>query len=107
LNLEISNLKYIAPDTRSKNPFHSLSFTATNFSPYHLAVLPLDIILYNGNLVSGVNIYNLNNFLSGEEREINFSWPAAGERVSKVEILADVNILDSQVYLPYQGEIQP
>ena len=52
-------------------------------------------------------MYNLDNFLSGEQREISFSWPAAGERVSKVEVLPDVNILDSQVYLPYQGEIQP
>jgi len=107
LNLEISDLKYTAPDTRSKAPFHSLSFTATNFTPYHFAKLPLDVILYNGNLVSGVNMYNLDNFLSGEQREISFSWPAAGERVSKVEVLPDVNILDSQVYLPYQGEIQP
>jgi len=107
LNLQISNLKYIAPESTSKVPFHTLSFTATNFSPYHFARLPLDIILYNGDSVSGVNIYNLDNFLSGEERELSFSWLAAGERVSRVEIVPDVNLLDSGVYLPYQGEVQP
>ncbi|MBN2884761.1 hypothetical protein JXE04_02450 [Patescibacteria group bacterium] len=107
LNLTISDLKYTAPDTLSKNPFHSLSFKATNFSPYHFSKLPLDIILHNGALISGVNVYNLDNFLSGEQRELNFSWPAAGERVSRVEILPDVNILDARVYLPYQGEVQP
>jgi hypothetical protein len=107
LNLQISNLKYIAPENGSKSPFHTLNFRATNFSPYHFSRLPLDILLYNGNLPSGVNVYNLDNFLSGEVRELSFSWPAAGERVSRVEVLPDVNLLDSQVYLPFKGEIQP
>ncbi|MDD2680828.1 MAG: hypothetical protein PHE20_01850 [Patescibacteria group bacterium] len=107
LNLQISNLKYTAPENGSKSPFHTLSFTATNFSSYHLARLPLDILLYNGNSVSGVNIYNLDNFLSGEARDLSFSWLAAGERVSRVEIIPDANLLDAQIYLPYQGEVQP
>lgn len=107
LNLQISNLAYTAPDNSSKSPFHTLNFTATNFSPYHFSRLPLDIVLYNGSFPSGVNIYNLDNFLSGEKRNLSFSWPADGERVSSVEILPDINLLDAQVYLPYQGEIQP
>jgi len=63
LNLQISNLKYSAPVNGSKSPFHTLSFMATNFSSYHFARLPLDILLYNGNSLSGINIYNLDIFL--------------------------------------------
>lgn len=104
LNVMISEVKYSAPDNTAKNPFHSLSFKVQNNNPYHYARLPLDIILLNGEQVSGVNVYNLDNFLSTETREVRLSWPSGKERVTRVEILPDVNILDSSVYLPYRGE---
>ncbi len=103
LNITISNLVYSKPDYNARTPLHEVSFTIKNNSPYHFAKLPLDIILSNGSSISGVNVYNLNNFMSLETRDLRISWPAAGERASSVEIVPDVNILDENVFLPYRG----
>jgi len=106
-NFQISDLKYSAPDAGSKNPFHSLNFTIKNNTAYHFSSLPLDIILWNGNRIVGVNSYQLDNLLSAENRNVSLSWPAAGEKVTRAEILTDLNILDKGVYLPYRGELAP
>lgn len=103
LNLDIKDLKYSGPDYNARTPFHSVSFTITNNSPYHFAELPLDIILFNSANVSGVNVYNLNNLMSFETRKVQISWPSGGERANSVEIIPDVNILNPDVFLPYRG----
>jgi len=104
LNVGISNLKYSGYSTGGKTTFHTLSFTIKNNSPYSYVTMPLNIILYNGQAPTGLNAYSLDNFLSGESREVNLTWPSAGEKVSKAEVMPDVNILDNNVFLPYRGE---
>lgn len=103
LNISVTNLVYLKPDYNARTPLHEVSFTIKNNSPYHFAKLPLDILLSNGSSISGVNVYNLTNFMSLESRDLRISWPAAGERASNVEIIPDVNILDESVFLPYRG----
>lgn len=104
LDLPVSAVKYSAADTSAKTSFHTLTFKIKNNTPYNYARVPLDIVLFNGSLPTGVNSYNVDNLLSSESREINLSWPSAGERVSNVEVKPDLNILDNQVYLPYTGK---
>lgn len=103
LNIQITNLVYTKPNFSSRTPLHTVSFTITNNSAYHFAKLPLNIILSNGSSIAGLNVYNLNNLMSLESRDLKISWPAGTERASKVEIIPDVNIIDSQVFLPYRG----
>ncbi|PKM88742.1 hypothetical protein CVU83_01125, partial [Candidatus Falkowbacteria bacterium HGW-Falkowbacteria-2] len=82
LNVAVSDLKYnnLTPG------FHNLSFKVKNNSPYSYLTLPLSIVLYNGQAPSGINIYNIDKFYSGEEREVNLSWRAAGERVTRADV---------------------
>jgi len=107
LNFSISNLKYSAPDNSAKNPFHNLSFTLKNNTPYHFSRLPFAIVLWNGSSPTGVNLSAADNFLSSETREIHLSWPSGGERAGRAEVKIDLNILDDSVYLPYRGDSQP
>jgi hypothetical protein len=103
LNLQISETKYSAPSFSTKNPFHNLSFKIKNNSPYSLSSVPLNIILWNGNRISGLNIYIVDNLLSAENRVVTLAWPAGGEQVSRVEIIPDFNVLNKDNYLPYDG----
>ena len=105
LNLPVSDIKYSAPSGSAKTSFHTLSFKISNNTPYNYTRVPLDILLFSGNSPVGVNSYNVDNFMSAESRTVNISWPAGSERASRVEITPDLNILDSQVYLPYTGTI--
>ncbi len=105
-NFNVEEVKYSTPDSDAKTQFHNLSFKITNKTPYHYNRLPLNIILRNGSQLTGVNIYNVEKFLSSETREIHLSWPAGNEKVTQVEVATDLNILDENVYLPYQGENQ-
>lgn len=99
INIEVSGLKY----NNSTTGFHELSFKVKNLSAYSFLSVPLSIILYNGQTPSAVNIYNIENFYSGDEREVSLSWRAAGERVTRTEVTADINILNNDVFLPYRG----
>ncbi|MDX9778962.1 MAG: hypothetical protein RBT30_01875 [Patescibacteria group bacterium] len=103
LNFEITNIEYQAPDYSARTPLHSLSFNIENKTAYNLKRLPLNIILSNNSVITGVNLYNLDTFLSFENRKVQLSWPAGGERANKVEIIPDVNILDESIYLPYRS----
>lgn len=103
INLQVTDIVYSKPDYNSRTPMHTVAFKIRNNSAYHFAKLPLDIILSNGSSITGVNVYNLNNLLSSETRDLKISWPAGPERATKVEVIPDVNILDPNVFLPYRG----
>jgi hypothetical protein len=104
LNIEIKDLVYKAPDYNSRTPLHNLSFNIENKTAYNFSRVPLNIILRNVNTPVALNIYNLDNFLSAEKRNIKISWPAGGERASQAEVLVDLNILDQNLYLPYRSD---
>ena len=105
LNFVVSDIKYSKQEQTAKVSFHNLSFKIKNNSSFHYKRLPLNIVLFNGVMPSGLNVYSLDNFLSSESREISVSWPAGLESVSRVEVTPNINILDEESYLPYRGEI--
>lgn len=107
LNIEIKNVDYKSPDYSSRNPLHSLSFQIENKTAYNFSQVPLSIVLWNNNSPAGVNIYNLNDFMSADSRDIKLSWPASGERANKADIFVDLNIFDSDIYLPYSKNLLP
>lgn len=79
-----------------------LEFNAKNLSAYSYYDLPLNIALFEGTSLVSVNIYHLQNFLSGETRNVKINWPGDYRNV-RVEIIPNLNILNEAVYLKYQG----
>ncbi|MGE5426029.1 MAG: hypothetical protein ACM3PZ_03065 [Bacillota bacterium] len=102
MDVALGPIKYESDNRGGRNAFHDLSFTIKNTSAYSYLQFPLDIILYNGSLPSAVNSFRLDNFLSGESREVSVSWASAGERVTRAVVEPDVNILDKENFLPYR-----
>lgn len=103
LNLDITDLVYLKPDFNARTPLHTVSFTIKNSSAYHYNRIPLDILLFNGSSLTGLNVYNISDLMSLESRSLKITWPAGTERATKVEIVPDINIIDSDVFLPYRG----
>ena len=80
-----------------------LEFNAKNLGSYSYYDVPLNIILYEGSQVVSINSYIVQNFLSGETRNVKIFWPGNFRNI-RIEIVPDLNILDDSVYLKYQGE---
>jgi hypothetical protein len=79
-----------------------LEFNVQNLSAYGYYEAPLNIALFEGSQLVSVNTYVLQNFTSGQKRNIKINWPG-NYRDVRIEIIPNINILDDSVYLKYQG----
>lgn len=107
LNFIVNNLDFSsgqANSLSSKLSLSDLEFSIDNSTPYGYYEVPLNILLYNGENLVGVNRYILKNFLSGSKRDIKMSWTGSLPNVNRVEVQPDLNIVDENVYAKYQGE---
>ncbi|MCX6794824.1 MAG: hypothetical protein NTY31_02470 [Candidatus Falkowbacteria bacterium] len=82
---------------------NTLGFSIKNQTAYGYYEAPLNIFLYSGSDLVAVNRYLLQNFLSGETRVVKISWPGRFDAVNRTEVAPDINIMDDNVYLKYQG----
>lgn len=106
LNMAISEVNFSTDSSSAnQNNFNNLEFTIANQTPYNYYGLPVNILLFDGQELVGVNRYKINNFMSAEKRLIKISWPGALSSVSRTEIQPDINILDDSVYLKYNGQL--
>jgi hypothetical protein len=80
-----------------------LDFKISNNSACGYKSVPLTIVLKSQGQILAVNRYIINNFRSGEEKNIQLTWPGKLSNVNEVEILPDLNILDDLIYLKYSS----
>lgn len=109
LNLPVSAINF-SPAAQSglsnQINLNSLTFTVANQTAYSYYQVPLDILLFNGSQLIGVNRYYLENFLTGTSRNVKLVWPGDLNGVSQTQIVPDLNILDNSIYLPYSDAVQ-
>ncbi len=86
-----------------KLPLNQLDFSATNQTAYNYWEVECKIVLYSGSEIVAVNKYTITDFMSGQTRNIRSSWTGVLPRVDKIEIFPEVNILDSQAYIQFEG----
>jgi hypothetical protein len=106
LNFSFADLNFSSGNSSGlseKVSLNSLEFTVKNLSPYSYYEVPLDIMLYNGSELVGVNRYLLNDFLTGTSRNVKITWPGRLAAVNRTEIKPRINIIEDSVYLKYQG----
>lgn len=82
---------------------NTLDFSVKNQTAYGYYEAPLNIFLYNGSEIVAINRYIIQNFLPGETRSVNISWPGSFSAVNRTDVTPDINIMDDNVYLKYQG----
>ncbi len=106
LQFSVTNLKFLPAhrsDLSSQVDLNSLNFSLTNNTSYGYYQVPLTLLFYNKTQLVGINRYVLNDFLPGQQREVNLSWTAPLASVDRVEVKPSVNIMDDTVYLLYNG----
>lgn len=99
----ISNIDYKRQDElngSSKNSVSQAYFTAINNSAYNYWQVGFAVLLKRGMDVVGINYIYLDQFKSGDEKNVTVSWfEALPMSVNKVEIVPEVNILDEGIYM--------
>jgi len=105
LNFDIYNINF-KPSTSlvSANiDLNSLAFSFKNASPYSYYEVPLNILLFDGDELKGINRYIINNFYTGETRRVNLTWASDLRRAKRTLILPELNIFDENIFLKYSG----
>ncbi|MEA3463701.1 MAG: hypothetical protein U9R14_01315, partial [Patescibacteria group bacterium] len=88
-----------------KISLNQLNFTAVNKTVYNYWDVSFIILLYQGQNIININKYSANDFMSGQERQIQAVWPGEIVRVGGIEIIPEINIMDEDNYIRYEGGV--
>ncbi|MDO8592484.1 MAG: hypothetical protein Q7R92_01760 [bacterium] len=108
LDIETADVKFIpagAGDLAGKLNLNQLSFKAINRTAYNFWQAGFTILLVGGGGLVGVNHYVLDNFMSGQEAPVALNWPGNLGTADRVEIIPEINIMEDDIYIPYEGGV--
>lgn len=105
LNFEIYNINFkpSASVVSANIDLNSLAFSFENASSYSYYEVPLNILLFDGDELKGINRYIINNFYTGEMRRVNLTWASDLRQAKRTLILPELNIFDENIFLKYRG----
>jgi len=106
LKINIDNIDFTpakATTISEKIKLNTLSFSALNNTAYNFKSINFVIILLKGSKIVGVNEYALNNFLSGKTDIVNITWIGRISKPSDIIINPEINIMDRDIYIKYDG----
>lgn len=103
LAFEIKDIQFqpVNKTNLSGSSLNQLSFAVKNNTAYNFQEVDFLVFLTGGAQIIGINKYKLENFLSGEKREVRANWLGNFGR-PQVEIYSEVNIMDKAVYKSFE-----
>jgi len=108
LDIVVDNIKFQPAELSGlseKIDLNILEFTVSNNTAYNYWDVSFNIFLYSGNKIVGINKYILQELMSKETRDIQMSWPGRLGRINSVEIVPEVDIINDNIYIEYEGGI--
>ncbi|MDX9892914.1 MAG: hypothetical protein RB292_00680 [Patescibacteria group bacterium] len=96
-NIEFKNASQTG--IRGDNPVSTLNFSVKNDSAFSYWEVGLTMILLSGNRVAGANYILLDQFKSGNQRQVEMRWYESLPPISQVLVLPEVDILDKSSYM--------
>jgi hypothetical protein len=107
LNIVSTDIKFTPASSllSEKLNLNQLSFKVANQTAFNFWQAGFNILLYGGGALVDVNHYILDDFMSGQERAVEISWPGSLPWVNRVEIAPDINIMKDDIYIPYEGGV--
>lgn len=106
LNITSADVKfvpaYLSP-LSEKLGLNQLSFYAVNQTAYNYWSVGFVILLYAGDQITAINHYILSDFMSGQKRLVELSWPGDLGRADRVEVIPEINIMKDDIYIKYEG----
>ena len=109
LNIVIEDIKFTPAGKSNLSGTVSLNqvnFKATNKTAYNYWQVDFQIALFRGMDVASVNKVSLNEFMSGQERLVEIRWPGDIGRISKSEVMQELDIMRDDIYIQYKGEVE-
>jgi len=80
-----------------------LEFTLSNNSAYAYYEVPLNITVENNGEIVAVNRYTAQDVNSREQKSIRLYWPGITTLGGTINIVPELNIIDSSIYKPYRS----
>lgn len=105
LKFEISEIEFKSAresGIRGELPVSTLNFKIKNNSAYSYWQVGISMVLLGAGQVAGANYLALDQFVSGETRDIEMRWYESLPAIVKVEILPEVDILNPDSYMPVE-----
>ncbi len=105
LRFEITDINYkSAADSnlRGKLPISTLNFKIKNNTGYSYWQVGVQMILLSAQQVVGSNYITLENFISGQTKEVEMVWYENMASVNKIQIIPEVDILNPNSYMKVQ-----
>jgi hypothetical protein len=101
LRFDIADVKFIPPvaDGSNKLPVSKVSFNAINKSAFNFWNIGFYVILFKGTAIAGANYVSIDQFLTGQTRPITVNWFEPLPDITQVQVVPEVNILDSSIYM--------
>ena len=84
---------------------NQLSFNAINNTAFNFWETGFTILLFRSGELANINHYILNDFMSGQKRFVELSWPGDIGQVDRVEIIPEINIMKDDIYIKYEGGV--
>lgn len=100
MNFETKDAQFIPAVISENNKTVSRAkFTITNKSAYSYVEPGFLVLLYRGSRLLAIQKTVLENFESGQTRQVEVSWFDQVGAISNIEIVPDIDIMDEGVYL--------
>jgi len=106
LAIDVSGIEFIpssANKITEKLDLNNLKFDVFNNTAFNYREVDFSILLYSGGKIVGVGNYVMDKLMSEQEQSVDIVWPGALNRVNDIVIYPEVNILDEDVYLKFDG----
>jgi len=106
LNFEIKNIEYNPSSTSGlgeKLPVSTVSFDVYNNTAYNYWEVGFYILLHRGASIGGINYIAATELKAGETRYLEARWFEPLPASTQVEVRPVLNILDSSVYMKFEG----
>lgn len=110
LNFLITNKKFLSArqsELSGQLPVSQAEAEITNATAYNYNEVEVQIALLSGSRLTGISKVALQDFSSGDKRQVVSRWTERLSAVSNVEIIPSVNIIDQSVYSEFEGEFDP
>jgi len=102
LNFAFENVKFSPAVITDSLTVSRVTFNAKNLSAYSFWDVGFYIFLYRGSSVATINYITLEEFISGQTRQVEVSWFEPLSAITQVKVVPEVNIFDPKVYMPVE-----
>ncbi len=100
INFETKDAQFIPAVISENNKTVSRAkFTITNKSAYSYLEPAFLVLLYRGSRLLAIQKTVLEQFVSGQTRQVEVSWFDQVGAISNIEIVPDIDVMDEEVYL--------